>query len=1438
MNVNGIEFLEELVEIHIGANQIVDKYPKMRSLLERVCKDLTSEENIQFSNLFSRLSYVSDKKNLNKRQKYQINSFRINANKVLHDGMLPTEQEYYQDLKALANVLSHFYSVEIPLELQTILPKDDYFKPKQRSGSYHELIRVEVSYTDKEFIYAFAEDIPTEDPIKIRYSIAGINEEFNSTVSKLWKGCQLNLVDVTFSDDGTYVPQLIVLEPDYLIDISSLAECMKEYGEHPLNFIQGKLEPIKNTKYILLGNAANLFLDEFVNEKPTSPVVYAEAMKKAFKSAPIDFSTCDDIDNDFFEETRRQFDNIRNVVNNVFPQMHIDRENAVLEPNFLCEQLGVQGRLDFLQIYSRNEKQFVIELKSGKAPYPDDNFALVGVNHQAQAFIYQLVIQKVLKVKFSDDFRTFIFYSKYSHPTANLRLTKAYMAAIRRIINIRNLIVINENKIASDLTNANAIQIIKSIEPEKLITDNYPNQRFLDNYIIPQINHFKSFFQNASDLEFKYFISFYSFVTREHYLSKAGDIDSQNTKGISSLWLSTVEEKIESGDILIDLSILENNTENDSPTIKLIIPKYNHDFLPNFRKGDIVILYERNTKDDNVTNKQVFKGGIEALTPTEIVLRLRNKQRNKSVLPRNSKYAIEHDFLDSSYSSMYRGLYAFLAANQDRKDLLLNKREPEQDESNYMENIYDSVEVQQIVSKAKIAKDYFLLVGPPGTGKTSVVLKSMVEEFYSDPAINILLLSYTNRAVDEICAALTKVLGAPPFIRIGSELSCNEPFRNNLLEKVIEGCDTRDQVVTKIKEHRIFVGTVSSVSGKTELFKLKTFQVAIIDEASQILEPSLIGILSAKNRNGANAIQKFILIGDHKQLPAVVLQKEQDSAVSDSELQKIGLNNRRNSLFERFYDLHKSDKKSLVWGMLHKQGRMHPDIALFPNYSFYNSQLDIVPTSHQQSELDFIISDQSNPFHQLLVNKRIGFIPSLKHLSDKSNKNNTYEAKIVSELVRNIYSLYVKNGLVFSVEESIGIIAPYRSQIALIKREINSLNIPVLNDISVDTVERFQGSQRDIIIYSFSINQFHQLDFLANNIVDDGQTIDRKLNVAITRAKKQLFVTGNPAILSNNSIYFRFIEFIRSKGGYINAHPDNFIKGNFKIENPDTDIEIGDKIYEPDQEFRNTFDNLIIQPIKSHPKTQYPQLIYGYDHDYNRMNVIEYGRANFDQSTLEHTSIDKVNLYCFYNMRKHYFSSIAIFKSFNDYFNIAFSNSQNRISFLDFGCGPLTSGLAFNQHFSEATNFYFNYIGIDTSNAMLKKAQEFSTSGLFNANTKYQFVNSLNQIKSEYWNTIFSLSNCVILNFSYLFGNLSKEDAEKLANNINSLIDSYPLNKYIMIYQNSSIEKRNRSYNVFKKLVPRLTSVTEPKTETITYRNAIMSNFDKSETVFYELLSN
>ena len=140
---------------------------------------------------------------------------------------------------------------------------------------------------------------------------------------------------------------------------------------------------------------------------------------------------------------------------------------------------------------------------------------------------------------------------------------------------------------------------------------------------------------------------------------------------------------------------------------------------------------------------------------------------------------------------------------------------------------------------------------------------------------------------------------------------------------------------------------------------------------------------------------------------------------------------------------------------------------------------------------------------------------------------------VVADLLRRLYRQIGSDR--FDVNRSIGVIVTYRYQITLIRREIAQLGIPQLLDISIDTVERYQGSQRDVIIYAFGVQDADGLEFLtANCFEEDGRTIDRKLNVAMTRARKQLLMTGCTSVLRQNPIFAELIlRFLPLSFGFV-----------------------------------------------------------------------------------------------------------------------------------------------------------------------------------------------------------------------------------------------------------------------------------------------------------------
>ncbi len=1006
MNEEIEEYYEELYRLYIDENQPLERrYRQLRESLERVVREKIQGNSLQTTDLAARINYVATQYGLDLKEQNQLHTFRLTSNDILNHRKSPVKEEFLRDLRAVAYAYRKMFAQDIPLKLFSVLPKQEIASSgKKEKMEYIRRIRVCFDYADDTYLYVHPVDVIADEPIRVVYNKPGINHEFEETIKELWRYAQLNLLDVSVDRDGIYTPSFIVLEPDYLIDISSLAECYKDYGSHPANYFLSRLVPIDNARPLLLGNIANLFLDEWIHAGEEEPD-YIDCMKKAFRQYPIELAACAELrdpskEKEFAKDCRMHFEHIRDVVQHTFlePGYNLDKKEAVLEPSYICEALGIQGRLDYMQ---RDMSSF-IEMKSGKA----DEFSMQGkVEPKENNKVQMLLYMAVLEYSMGQDRRRmhpYLLYTRYPL----LYPARASWAQVRRVINLRNRIVAAEYGVQFHNHPDFTRNLLAQINPE-VVNERKLSGRFWEQYLKPSISRFREKLSALEPLEQAYFYTLYNFITKELYTSKSGDVDYEGRAGASALWLSTLDEKREAGEILYDLQIMENRaSQAHKAYILLSIPQYDEMFLPNFRTGDVVVLYERNNDLDNATNKMVFKGNIEQITDTELRIRLRATQRNASVFSPDSRYAVEHDTMDTTFRSMYLGLSAFLDANTERRELLLGQRPPRFDSSFDEAIALTGDDFERVALKAESARDYFLLVGPPGTGKTSRALRRMVEHFYAASSMQILLLAYTNRAVDEICQSLSSI----------------------------------------------------------------------------------------------TPVGKFILIGDHKQLPAVILQNSGHSEVHDEGLREAGLFNLKDSLFERLYRFHLKEESPKAIDMLCRQGRMHPGVAFFPNKAFYAGKLETLGLPHQLEHIE----------------APVRFIPSKQDLESVSGKTNRYEAQIVAGLAKEVYLVHEEE---FDPNRTLGVITPYRSQIALIRKELQALAIPALSRISIDTVERYQGSERDVIIYSFCVNHLYQLRFLPNLTEEDGVQIDRKLNVALTRARKQLFITGVPEILSHNSIY-------------------------------------------------------------------------------------------------------------------------------------------------------------------------------------------------------------------------------------------------------------------------------------------------------------------------------
>ena len=1112
----------------------------MHETLVIACYEGLKETKHGFGNLSSQVEALCRLHHIAPKDVVAIHKMRRHSNSAAP--ILPDDIAY--DCRALALFVSAVFQEAIPDTLVGKLPTHGRNTENIQIANYRYIRCVVRAWDEQTIQVAVINQDSSEELLTVDYMNTAEYVDFSYLRSLLHEGMQLNLLDCTVTRKKV-IPRLIVVEPDYLVDISSIANCFESYGHHPLLFTVKRMGERPNNKHIVLGNFAGSALDDIINH-PTDYTI-KDTFRSNFREKALDFATCPDFNAvEFKQAAEQQVANIQEIVNELFQSF--EREKAILEPSFVCERLGLQGRIDLMT----TDLKLLVEQKSGKnifieRQYKNPHGSLHVEKHYVQLLLYYGILQYNFLLN-PKDAHIELMYSKYPLPNGLLEV-EPLQKLIREAIKFRNQAVATEYWMAENGFH----RLLPLLTPQVLNVEKQ-NDAFYQRYLLPQLTEVLAPLHRLSELERAYFTRMMTFVIKEQLVSKVGAQEGVGNSN-ADLWNMPLAEKKDTGNIYTGLTITDKSCSssfNGYDTITLNVPQQGIDFLPNFRRGDMVYLYAyKKNEEPDVRKSILFKGSLQEIHTSSIVVHLNDGQQNPNLIA-GECFALEHAGSDIGGTSAIRSLYTFITSDVERRQLLLGQRAPRADKSLVLSRSYHP-DYDEIILKAKQAQDYFLLIGPPGTGKTSQALQYLVREQLAEkpkgqstkpndqsPKVNgqssILLLAYTNRAVDEICNMLSE--HELDYIRIGNEYSCDPKYSDHLLQEVLDENTTLNSIKSTLSEAQIIVATTSTMNSRSALFNIKHFDLVIIDEASQILEPNIMGILTARQEEG-RAIDRFILVGDHKQLPAVVQQQGSlEMEGSDKRLDSIHLSSCANSLFERLILTERAAGRTDFIGTLHKQGRMHPDIADFANRKFYaKEQLECVPLAHQlETELSYN-EESEDALDNMLKAHRMIFIPSMpcKQLNI-SEKVNTDEARIIADLLRRLYRQMSKD---FDPQKSVGVIVPYRNQIAMIRKEIERLEIPALEGISIDTVERYQGSQRDVILYSFTIQSRYQLDFLtANTFYEEGQAIDRKLNVAITRARKQLILTGNESTLRQNQLFAELIDYIKEKDGYVRFHYD------------------------------------------------------------------------------------------------------------------------------------------------------------------------------------------------------------------------------------------------------------------------------------------------------------
>ena len=1103
--ISSKELFEQCQELAATERLSVQVNRRMHEILVLVCAEGIRDTGMGFGNVFSQVDFLCKKFEIQAADRHAIQEMRRHSNR----SEVLSKEDFLYDIRALCLFISAVLNERIPDALVRLIPTENrpYSKSQQVNSRY---LRCIVKEWDETYVYVSSEADNSEWRVDIMHTSEGVDLAYLKDCLRV--GMQLNLLDSHITGK-TMIPQLVVVEPDFLIDISTIAACFTDYGHHPVSYIINQMRERANSQAILLGHFAGRALDDLINHEE---IGVNEIMMNSFKQQVLQFCTCPDFQAQrFVQDAHEQVQHLQEVVDILFKENPKDK--AILEPSFVCEQLGLQGRVDLMT----SDGRLLVEQKSGrniKLECSGGHAGTAMMSYREDHYVQLLLYYGVLRYNFGwNDNRVDIrlLYSRY--PAAKgLLIVNFYQQLFREAIRFRNLLVAGQYAIAQD----GFAKLIPLLRPETLLTVGEEDS-FFQRYIRPQTESVTSPLHHLSPIEHAYLTRMMTFVYREQLISKVGRQEGYGSC-VADLWNMPLHEKMETGNIFLELTMTDRERSSDYSGYDLLtlrVPR--QDILPNFRRGDMVYLYDYPTGEEPDVRKSIlYKGTLQAITTESVTIKLNDGQQNPSFFDLGKKWAIEHGSSDLSTNSAIRSLHHLMTAPQHRRDLLLGRRTPTADTSRALSQHYHE-NYDEVLQKIRQAQDYFLLVGPPGTGKTSMALRFMVEEeLRCSAAPSLLLMAYTNRAVDEICEML--VGAGIDFLRLGSQTSCDPRFKANLLEETVRLQPKLQDIRIRISQIPVIVGTTSMIMARSFIFDLKHFSLAIVDEASQILEPAIVGILAA-HRHGKSCIDRFVLIGDYKQLPAVVQQDEADTQVDDPILQEIGLTDCRQSLFERLIRWEERNHRGTFLGVLRRQGRMHPDIAAFPNEMFYSrEQVKPVPCIHQQeTSLGYMLPSQ-DLLDDMLKTRRVLFLPSVSNISATSDKVNADEARIVAKLLGRIRRFY--DGC-FDVDKTVGVIVPYRNQIAMIRQEIERYGIPELLDISIDTVERYQGSQRDVMICSFTVQHLYQMDFLTGNtFVENGRMIDRRLNVAMTRARKQLLMTGNPSILASNPLYAELIR--------------------------------------------------------------------------------------------------------------------------------------------------------------------------------------------------------------------------------------------------------------------------------------------------------------------------
>lgn len=490
-------------------------------------------------------------------------------------------------------------------------------------------------------------------------------------------------------------------------------------------------------------------------------------------------------------------------------------------------------------------------------------------------------------------------------------------------------------------------------------------------------------------------------------------------------------------------------------------------------------------------------------------------------------------FDETSYKTMFNALDRVMKAKGRLgylRDLFYSQQQAETYSFTPIRFSYLNNAQEEAVNKVLRAKDVAIVHGPPGTGKTTTLVEAIYETLRRENQV--LVCAQSNMAVDWISEKL--VDRGINVLRIGNPTRVNDKMLSFTYERRFESHPDydllwairkairqlraqrrhRDDKYHQKLEHLKERATELEVRINAQLFsEARVIACTLVGSASHLLERQKFGTVfideAAQALEAAcwipiRRVSRVILAGDHCQLPPTI---KSFTAL------KAGLGK---TLMERIVE-----NKPEVVTLLKMQYRMNEEIMRFSSDWFYGNQVESAPEVKFRSILDLDIPMTWIDTSQFELPEDSGFSFKETFVGESFGRINKAEAELTL-LVLEQYFEKIGKARILDERLDVGVISPYRAQVQYLRRLMKNKEFfkPYRHLISVNTVDGFQGQERDIILISLvRANDDGQIGFLSDL---------RRMNVAITRARMKLIILGDASTMTRHPFYKKLYEYIEA----------------------------------------------------------------------------------------------------------------------------------------------------------------------------------------------------------------------------------------------------------------------------------------------------------------------